>query len=256
MNTADPPENSTADRGRWLPAFSLIELLVVIATIAILAALLLPALQRAKIGAQAVRCSSNLHQLGIASILYWDENNGRCWNSGGINTNGGLLYWFGWISLGQEGQRVFDASQGVLYSYLRGRGVEVCPAFNYNDPALKLKATGASYGYGCNLALSPKSPPPYKISKVSNPAGLTLLADSAQVNTWQDPASPEHPMLEEWYFLDLGTPPNAHFRHALKANVLFCDGHVAREKAQPGSFDPNLPAQHVGTLPAEILRAP
>src|SRR5207245_11627244 len=83
-----------AEDRRGQPAidgFSLVELLVVIAVIAVLAAVLLPALARSKASAYRLKCVSNLRQLGLAAHMYWDDNNGNFFRYGGTLTNGGKL---------------------------------------------------------------------------------------------------------------------------------------------------------------------
>jgi prepilin-type N-terminal cleavage/methylation domain-containing protein/prepilin-type processing-associated H-X9-DG protein len=122
-------------------AFTLIELLVVIAIIAILAAMLLPALSKAKVKAQGIQCLNHLKQLQVAWVTYSVDNSDRLVPTGGMNSLVNFPQDVGAQPGGAKNQWVYGsmdtipgATNGVLiqiallYPYVGTLGVYKCPA--------------------------------------------------------------------------------------------------------------------------------
>jgi prepilin-type N-terminal cleavage/methylation domain-containing protein/prepilin-type processing-associated H-X9-DG protein len=115
-------------RARVTPAFTLIELLVVIAIVAILAALLLPTLSRAKDKAGAVTCIGSLRQWGIATQVYVAENNDYLPKDGSPN---GTSTQHGWYIDLPAVLRILPCNQQPWFTdpaIEPGRSIWICPS--------------------------------------------------------------------------------------------------------------------------------
>src|SRR5689334_21002807 len=118
-------------RNRQTSAFTLIEILVVIAIIAILAALLLPALSLAKAKGQRVSCMNNLRQLGVACQVYMADNDGRLvenWPYATVPSLESNCWMHGNMRYGTDTTNQALLRMGKLFPYANNPNTYHCPA--------------------------------------------------------------------------------------------------------------------------------
>ncbi len=241
----------------WKPrrAFTLLELLLAVAVIALLLAILLPALGRARDEARSVHCAATLHNAGMAMTLYHEDNDGAFWPYYVDVTTGqpGRRWWFGFEPGGpaagaSPGERYIDKRSGFLGPYLTGTASDFrCPSFPYHGGRYfeKFAPTAGGYGYntGALAGASPLDPAGPRTRRVGEFDGRTsdifALADGIHFDRLDYSSSPplnqtfNEPAYIQWqdpslFGGNVGINGGyGHFRHNGRAMVLYLDAHVA-----------------------------
>jgi prepilin-type N-terminal cleavage/methylation domain-containing protein/prepilin-type processing-associated H-X9-DG protein len=232
--TIPQPREVGRSLNRAPAGFTLVELLVVIGIIAVLIALLLPALTAAREAAKGTQCASNLRQLATAAIGYAAENRGFYPPAHYFYTTQNLHRWHGTRTTMSE---PFDFETSPLRTWLIA-GIKRCPSF---EPAkVGFEAAAGGYGYSNNFVGSRIAAENFTFmpDAINTPMKQAMIRKSAETVMFADVAFAD-PALIEYSFVEAprqpwgSNTPSIHFRHGKRpgrANVAWVDGHVdARE---------------------------
>ena len=216
-------------------AFTLVELLVVITIIAILAAMLLPALSRAKQKAWTISCNSNLHQIGLGMKMFADDNNEL------YPESGTSIYW-GAIDVAPPIGSGKASWMEQIFPYIGNTNVYRCPG-NVQLPA-NLRGP-FNYFNGCNVAyVTAHNFAAVNSTAILFPSAFVLGGDTAGIPNSSGTLSfdPQDADKDDYTQNCVGGAADAGITefwqiHSKGQNIMFADGHSQWDKAyNPGEM--------------------
>lgn len=214
--------------------FTLVELLVVIAVIAVLMAILMPALRLAKDQAYAVVCVSNLRNLSLAWFVYADENDGQLVN-GHIPKNNDLprVYWvlapqdINWNYTG-ENPTVEDKLRGIrrgkLFPYVKDVDVYHCPNDQRRRDPDQLAFRSYSMAGGVNGERGFGAVPVEMIDEIKQPGSKYVFVEESDKRKWNIGSWVLNPKNKDKWIDPLAP------WHNKRSTLGFADGHAEKHR--------------------------